>query len=108
MAALVTLAVAKAHLQIPPTTTDADGDLERKAEQASATLLGMMTPALVDPTWTADSVPLDVQALVLLMLGGVYGQRGDGDATAIRSTTDLRALVAQELMRLGYRDPALS
>jgi hypothetical protein len=108
MAALVTLAVAKAHLQIPPTTTDADADLERKAEQASATLLGMMTPTLVNPTWTADTVPLEVQALVLVLLGYLVGNRGDLDVQAIRVATDTRSAIAQELMRLGYRDPALA
>lgn len=104
MAALVTLAVAKAHLQIPPTTIDADADITRKTEQASATVLAMMTPALADPAWTADTAPPDVQALILLLLGFLFGNRGDVDARA----ADPRAVIMGELMRLGYRDPALA
>ncbi len=108
MAALVTLAVAKAHLQIPPETTDADADIQRKADQASASILAMMTTDLIDPTWTADTVPTEVQALVLSLLGYLYGNRGDADSSALRVPLDPRPDLMRELMRLGYRDPVLA
>ena len=102
MAALVTLAVAKSHLQIPQTTNDMNDDVQRKVEQASATVLGMMTTALLDPTWTADTAPAAVQANVLQLLGFLYGNRGDTAAT------DPRPEILHDLMRLGYRDPVVA
>lgn len=76
MAALVTMAVAKDHLRIK--TPYEDGDIQRKVEQASALIVRRLATA-ADATWTPDTVPFEVQASVLLLLGHLWGNRGDAD-----------------------------
>lgn len=76
MAALVTLAVAKDHLHIKHDHDNAD--IQRKVEQASALIVRRLDTA-ANATWTPDTVPFEVQASVLLVLGHLWGNRGDVD-----------------------------
>jgi hypothetical protein len=75
MSALVTLEVAKGHLR--ETTTDADADIQRKVDEASTRVVRYLK-AQADPTWTAATVPADVQSAVLTLLTQLMTERGDG------------------------------
>jgi hypothetical protein len=79
MAALVTLAVAKAHLRI--TDPVDDYDIELKAEQATQSVLDRCNSTAywraITPTWTQTTVPLSVQAAILLVLAHLWEHRGD-------------------------------
>lgn len=76
MAALITLSVAKEHLRIKH--DDANADILTKLEQATALIVRKLDTA-ADPAWTPATLPFDVQASVLLVLGHLWGNRGDAD-----------------------------
>jgi hypothetical protein len=78
MAALVTLAVAKGHLHVTVVDAVADADLTLKIDQASAIVITYLK-AQADDTWTAATVPTQVQAAVLTLVGQLVASRGDGD-----------------------------
>lgn len=79
MATLVTLAVAKDHLRITDVLSDADVLL--KVEQASNIILERCNSTAywraITATWTDATVPLPVQAAILLMLTHLHENRGD-------------------------------
>ena len=79
MAVLVTLERAKAHLRV--TTTDNDDDIQLKVEQASDVIVERCNSTAwwraITPTWTADTLPLSVQAAILVLLTHLYEHRGD-------------------------------
>jgi hypothetical protein len=82
MAALVTLAAAKAHLRID--TPDGDpGDvaLQTKLDQASALVLDRCNATAwfraITPTWTVETVPAGVQAAIDTMVTHLWEHRGD-------------------------------
>jgi len=79
MAALVSLEQAKAHLRVA--STDSDNDIELKVEQASAVILERCNSTAywrgITATWTADTIPLSVQAAILVLLTHLYENRGD-------------------------------
>jgi hypothetical protein len=103
MAALVTLAVAKGHVRIDLTDTAGDADLTLKIAQASETIVGWMTPALADATWTDLTAPSGVQKLVLRYVAFLQANRGD-----VPVDPDPRPEIVRELIALGYRDPVLA
>ena len=77
--ALVNLANAKAHLRV---TDDADNvDVQQKADHASALVLARCNSTAwwraITPDWTEATVPGDVQAAVLIVLGHLWEHRGD-------------------------------
>ncbi len=70
MADLVTLAEAVEHLRVDAEPPDA-ADIAAKISAASAAVLERVTkPEAAD--WTAETVPFDVKAAALLVLGGLY------------------------------------
>lgn len=79
MAALVTLDVAKAHLRI--TSSDDDDAIQLKAEQASDIVLERCNSTAywraITTTWTDVTVPLSVQAAILIVLTHLWEHRGD-------------------------------
>lgn len=90
MAALVSLAQAKAHLRID--SDAANTDVQFKVEQASAIILAYLA-ATVDPGWTVDTAPVNVQSAVLLMLGHLYEHRGDNMAPDAETWAAIRTLL---------------
>jgi hypothetical protein len=78
-AVLVTLAQAKAHLHITmPDGDPGDADIQLKLDQAEAVIRNYLKKAN-DAAWTPATVPLEVTAAILLMLGRLYEQRGDDE-----------------------------
>ncbi len=79
MAALVSLEQAKAHLRVVDDSSD--NDIELKVEQASALILERCNSTAywraITPTWTDETVPLSVQAAILVLLSHLHENRGD-------------------------------
>jgi hypothetical protein len=79
MAALVSLEQAKAHLRVDDNSSD--NDIEMKVEQASALILERCNSTAywraITTTWTQDTVPLSVQAAILVLLSHLHENRGD-------------------------------
>ena len=73
MAGLLTLDVAKEHLH--ETGTDRDAEIQREADAASAMVLGYLD-IYADDAWTEITVPDDVRAAMLLLLGYLDADRG--------------------------------
>ena len=73
MAGLLTLDVAKEHLH--ETGNERDAEIQREADAASAIILGYLD-LYADDTWTAATLPDDVRAAMLLMLGYLDADRG--------------------------------
>lgn len=101
MAALVTLAVAKSNMKI--TGTVEDSDIARKIEEASDSIVQIVTHE-DKATWTDADVPSPVRAAVLLVLTHFHDHIGENMAT----DADLWNAVEGLLTRTGYRDPALA
>lgn len=101
MVALVTLDAAKAHLRID----DADQDVEvtERINDASDTVIDYIKrPA---HGWTDETVPGNVRASVLLVLGALWGSRpGVGEDRV--DIDPITPAVVSLLMRM--RDPALA
>jgi hypothetical protein len=104
--ALVSMDKAKEHLKI--VTSDSDADVQLKLEQASAIVeqycsnripTDPVTPE--PPAWTPTTVPLPVQAAVLLVLGHLYMNRGDDMETDETLWLAIRRLLDSQ------RDPVL-
>jgi hypothetical protein len=102
--ALLTFSTAKKHLRI--TTTDQDGDLLLKLTQAEAIVLDYLNSSTwwqaVTVTWTAATVPGQVQAAILLVLTHLVEHRGEDAPTEAALSVNVQSL----LMR--SRDPALA
>jgi len=83
MAALfVTLAQAKSHLRIDtPALDPGDVEIQLKLDQAEALIVGRCNSTAwwraVSVAWTASTVPLGVQAAILILLSHLYEHRGD-------------------------------
>ncbi len=77
---LVTLARAKAHLNV----SDAlhDDDIQQKISAASAAIRDYLKDRN-DPTWTDTTVPPFIAQAVLLLLGNLYEHRGDVNDASI-------------------------
>jgi hypothetical protein len=92
MAALVTLAEAKAHLRV--LANDQDTDITMKALAASDIVIDYIKrPA---HGWTDTTAPALVKAAILLVLGALFEDREGGDpiSDAVKSLLH------------RYRDPA--
>jgi hypothetical protein len=102
-AALVTLQQAKDHLQLPTMAAGHpdEADLQLKLDQAEAIILDFLA-AKADPAWTPATVPPQVTAAILLLLGGLYRHRGDV------MDTDPGLWAAIDRLLMGIRYAALS
>lgn len=98
---LVTLDVAKAHLQI--TDADHDVDVQQKLTAASATIRDYLKDRN-DPTWTPTTVPPFIASAVLLYLAHLYEHRGD----EFGQDNDDRVWDAIANLCRRSRDPALA
>src|SRR4029077_3116705 len=81
-AVLVSLLQAKAQLRITTAALDpGDTEIQLKLDQAEAGILDRCNSTAwwraITPTWTALTVPLTVQAAILLLLTHLYEHRGD-------------------------------
>jgi hypothetical protein len=81
MATLVTIEQAIAHLKLPvsggsPADIDDRDDVQLKLDQAEAYVLNFYGQ---DTDWTAQTVPLWIQAAILRQFGELYRFRGDDD-----------------------------
>lgn len=104
-ASLVSLDVAKGHLRVRDALHDADITL--KSRQATDVILDYLKHG-ADPAWTADTVPLPVQAAILFYLTHLYEHRGDDMSPSASGTTpdaDVWASIDRVLER--FRDPAI-
>jgi len=101
-APLVTMTDAKAHLRIRD--TDHDADVTIKLAQATDAILDYLTKS-ADPAWTDVTVPLPVQAAILVMLAHLYEDRGD---RAKETDADADKTVWESIDRLlaRFRDPS--
>lgn len=101
MAALVSLDSAKAHLSID--WTDQDEELSLKISDASDIVIDYLKRP--DHGWDISTVPGQVRAAVLLVLGALWAQReGVGDNAA--ELDPISPTVVSLLRRM--RDPALA
>lgn len=104
--ALLTLAQAKSHLGV--TTDDRDADIMLKLAQAEVTILARCGAtahwAPIVAAWTDATVPLSVQAAILILLGHLDRHRGDDD-----DPVDVDKVWAQinQLLAL-HRDPVIA
>jgi hypothetical protein len=96
---LVTLTQAKDHLRASGFTDD-DSMILLKAEEASDIIVDFIKKP--NHGWTDRTVPGHVRAAVLLVLGNLYGQRGDDPDGANPLTDPVMALVWRD------RDPAMA
>ena len=76
MTALVTLAQAKTHLRIEH--DDDDADIALKADQATAVILDYIKYPEGWEAWDETTVPLHIQAAILIMLSKLYDDRNAG------------------------------
>jgi hypothetical protein len=100
---LISLDQAKTHLHIPASTTDRDGDVQDKVEQASAIILEYLDTRAV-AGWSDGTVvvPGPVQAATLLLVGHLDEHRGDD----MRADADCWLAIERLLVR--RRDAALA
>lgn len=96
---LVSLTDAKAHLRVD--FTDDDDLISLKIADASDIVIDFLKKQ-PDPPWDETTVPGHVRAAVLLVLGNLYGQRGDNTAEANPLTEPVISLLWRS------RDPALA
>jgi len=102
MAELVTLDEAKRHLRV--THDDEDDDIKFRISAASEIVLDYIKKR--DSDWTTDTTPKLVKAATLLVLAGLYEDRGDGEEVLSQANGYLDRPVTAILHR--YRDPALA
>lgn len=101
-AVLLTLAQAKAHLRITlPPGDPGDADLQLKLDQAESAIRKWLKKQ-DDPTWTADTVPPDITAGILLLLTDLYEHRGDLQTNAPDVWESITLLLCRR------RDPGLA
>jgi hypothetical protein len=102
--ALVSLVQAKEHLNI--TTDDRDHDIHLKMEQASAIVLDRCNSTawrrVITATWTEVTVPLAVQAAILLVLTHLNENRGDNMVTDAHLWQAVDALISL------HKDPVIA
>ena len=110
MAALITLAQAKAQLRV--TYTDEDTVITEYLEQASQLVLDFIKAtydeddvATRPPDWTLATVPRPIQAAVLMVTAHLWRFRGD---EAAGTATDGPIQERVQMMLSMYRDPALA
>lgn len=91
MSTLVSTDAARRHLQL--TETDmSDPDIAAKVADDAETATGIVLRHIKqeDTDWTAETVPFDVKAAILLTLGTIYRDRENGGlpdaATALLET----------------------
>lgn len=103
--ALLTLHLAKDHLRV--TTDDNDADIWAKTQQAEQSVLDRCNTTArmrtLSATWTDDTVPLAVQAAILVMLTHLYEHRGDDMATEAAVLASIDRLIGPL-----YRDPVIA
>ena len=106
MSALVTLEVAKAHLRVPDEDTARDNDIMLKVDQASGLVLDWCGSTAywraITATWTDVTVPVAVQAAVLLVLTHLNENRGDD----MKVDADLWDAVGRLIA--FYKDPVIA
>lgn len=111
---LVPLRDAKRRLQLPVDVTANDADLQAILDESEAIVLDYVTQrrddnvawaAIVD-AWTAETLPLQVKAAILVQFGELYRFRGDDEQAPKSDYGMLNSRVTAMLYRL--RDPALS
>jgi len=100
---LVTLDAAKRHLRV--TDPAYDVEITDTLARASATIRDYLKERN-DPTWTPSTVPLWLQAAVLLLLAHFYEHRGD--EFGADSDNDDRVWSAIANLCRRSRDPALA
>jgi hypothetical protein len=118
MAELVTLAAAKAHLNLFDAVSSPlsvrDQDLQDKLDQATELIVDYLTQydttwAATVASWDVTTAPLVVRAAILRQTAELYRFRGDdpeNDGPAYEEGGGLAPCVTQLLKRL--RDPALA
>lgn len=108
--ALLTLTQAKRHLRIETETTDPlseeDEDLTLKLAQAEAVILDYL--AVPVDTWTAETVPLFVQAALLYQVAELWRFRGDDvERDGVSHEPGQLSRFVMNVLRRS-RDPALA
>jgi hypothetical protein len=110
---LVSLDEVKTHLLITtPDDDPGDADLTTKRDHAQSLVLSYCNSTAhwrsITATWTADTVPNEVKAAILLEVGELYRFRGDdvAYAEAISDGFDLAPRVRALLRR--SRDPVIA
>ena len=113
-AILVTREQAIAHLRIPAPVpdTEADRDLTEKLDNAEAVVLAKINASLywreITPTWDAMTAPRPVQQAILLELGDLWVERGDGTLTEDRPRDAVHGLLIPIAALLShYLDPVI-
>jgi hypothetical protein len=96
-APLVSLQAAKDRLKI--TDDDHDDEVRRTAAAATDVILDYLKHG-ADPAWDDTTVPLPVQAAILLMLSHLYEPEAEQDADKLWGAID--RLLAR------FRDPAIA
>jgi len=102
--ALVSLALAKAHLRITDDVQDAD--IQSKVDQASALVVRLLK-GQADDSWTEATVPLPIQLAILKVVAWEFEHRAD--LVMPRSTLGVEQGLWVELdpLLIPYRDPTL-
>jgi hypothetical protein len=102
--ALITLERAKRNLN--ETGSDHDGDIYAKLEEAQALVIGRCNSTAhwreITATWTEDTIPLEIQSAILIMLTHLYQHRGDD------MRLDAEAWAAVERQIGQYKDPVIA
>lgn len=106
-AILVTLTQAKGQLRITtPALDPGDVVIQLKLDQAEAAVLARCNSTAwwraITPTWTAATVPLGVQAAILLLLTHLFEHRGDDMTPAREVWTEVDRLIGPS------KDPVLA
>ena len=102
MTALVTMAQAKSHLRVDH--SDDDTDIALKADQATAIVIDYIKQP--EHGWDETTVPLHIQAAILIMLSKLYDDRKAGETDNETATGWLPKAVTSLLHR--SRDPAIA
>lgn len=99
MTVLITLAQARAQLQMLDGEDDRNSQILLKMEEASDIVVGYLKNP--DHGWTDRTVPPRVRSAILLVLSNIWHHRGDDDGA-----DPISPAVVSLLMR--DRDPALA
>lgn len=106
MSGLLALDVAKDHLH--ETGTARDADIQRKADAASAAILGYLA-TFADPTWTETTLPADVQASMLIFLEYLEWRALDPSASSSASDDQVvKVWKAVEALLMRRRLPSIA
>lgn len=99
MPVLITLAQAKAQLQMLPSEDDRDSEIILKMEEASDIVVGYLKNS--EHGWTDRTVPGRVRAAILLVFSNLWAHRGD-DEYADPISDAVKSLLMRD------RDPAIA